>query len=46
MLNLYAEGALLLDELVTRTYSMEQADQAFADMLAGRNAKGVILFDQ
>lgn len=39
----YASGELLLDELVTRTYELLDLEQAFADMLAGRNAKGVLL---
>ncbi len=41
----YQRGALKLDELVTRTYPLEKLGQALADMLAGRNAKGVIVFD-
>ncbi|NJB83434.1 Zn-dependent alcohol dehydrogenase [Wenyingzhuangia aestuarii] len=45
LLNLYQKGDLLLDEMVTTTYKFEDLEQAFADMLAGKNAKGVILFD-
>jgi Zn-dependent alcohol dehydrogenase len=41
---LYREGKLLLDELVTRTYELDDAASAFEDLLAGRNAKGVIVF--
>ena len=41
----YARGELLLDELVTRTYRLEELGAAFADMLAGRLAKGVITFE-
>ena len=41
----YQKGELYLDELVTRTYRLEQLDEALDDMLTGRNAKGVILFD-
>jgi S-(hydroxymethyl)glutathione dehydrogenase/alcohol dehydrogenase len=37
---------LLLDELITRTYSIDEIGSAFDDMLAGRNAKGVIVFDR
>lgn len=44
LLNLYRKGDLLLDELVTRTYALTELQQAFDDMLAGRNAKGVIVF--
>ncbi|MEM9830455.1 MAG: alcohol dehydrogenase catalytic domain-containing protein [Bacteroidota bacterium] len=42
---LYAKGELLLDELVTREYSLDQLQQALDDMLAGKNAKGVITFN-
>ncbi|AEE48520.1 Zn-dependent alcohol dehydrogenase [Haliscomenobacter hydrossis] len=41
---LYAKGDLLLDEMVTRTYPLEELAQAFADMHAGKNAKGVVVF--
>src|SRR5260370_1206575 len=40
----YQRGELKLDELVTRTYRLDELGQAFDDMLAGRNAKGVIVF--
>ncbi len=41
----YENGSLLLDEMVTREYPLQELDQAFADMLDGKNAKGVIVFD-
>jgi NDMA-dependent alcohol dehydrogenase len=44
MLQLYMAGKLKLDELITRRYSIDEAPQAFADMEAGRNARGVIVF--
>jgi Zn-dependent alcohol dehydrogenase len=31
--------------MVTRTYRIDEAEQAFADLAAGRNARGVILYD-
>jgi len=34
-----------LDELVTRTYTIDEAAEAFEDMKAGKNARGVIVFD-
>jgi Zn-dependent alcohol dehydrogenase len=40
----YQRGELLLDELVTRTYPLDQLPAAMDDMMTGRNAKGVILF--
>jgi S-(hydroxymethyl)glutathione dehydrogenase/alcohol dehydrogenase len=42
-LDLYKAGKLDLDRLVTRTYSLDDAPQAFADMQAGKNARGVIV---
>lgn len=45
LLGLYASGELKLDELVTHRYSVDEAPQAFADLEAGRNARGVIVFD-
>lgn len=41
----YTRRELLLDELVTRTYPLTQLAEAMDDMMAGRNAKGVIEFD-
>jgi S-(hydroxymethyl)glutathione dehydrogenase/alcohol dehydrogenase len=41
----YLSGALRLDDLVTRTYRLERAAEAMEDMMSGRNAKGVILFE-
>jgi Zn-dependent alcohol dehydrogenase len=40
----YGRGELLRDELVTRTYRLEELGAAMADMLEGRNAKGVVVF--
>jgi Zn-dependent alcohol dehydrogenase len=44
LLDLYKGGRLKLDELVTATYSIDQAAQAFDDLVAGVNARGVIVF--
>lgn len=44
LLSLYRRGKLKLDELVTRTYSIDEAPQAFEDLKSGRNARGVIVF--
>jgi NDMA-dependent alcohol dehydrogenase len=43
LLTLYREGRLKLDELVTRTYRLEEVNQAFADM-AGSLGRGLITF--
>jgi S-(hydroxymethyl)glutathione dehydrogenase/alcohol dehydrogenase len=45
LLDLYSAGRLPLERLITRSYRLDDLDQAFADMRAGRNAKGVLLFD-
>ncbi|MGD9990781.1 NDMA-dependent alcohol dehydrogenase [Pseudonocardia sp.] len=42
---LYRSGQLMLDELVTRTYALDDINQAFADMQEGRNLRGVIMYD-
>ncbi|MCY4404126.1 MAG: Zn-dependent alcohol dehydrogenase [Candidatus Poribacteria bacterium] len=45
LLNLYTEGKLKLDELITKHYRLDQINEAFADMEAGENARGVITFN-
>lgn len=45
LLRLYDSGDLKLDELVSRTYSLDQVNEAYADLVAGRNIRGVILHD-
>ena len=44
LLKLYGAGKLKLDELITRTYTLDQVNEAYADMLAGKNIRGVIEF--
>ena len=44
LLALYRAKRLKLDELITRTYAIDEAPQAFADLASGRNARGVIVF--
>jgi len=44
LLDLYVDGHLRLDELVTRRYSLDQINDAYADMHAGVNIRGVIDF--
>ena len=44
LIDMYRTGTLKLDELITRTYRIDQAPQAFDDLVAGRNARGVIVF--
>jgi S-(hydroxymethyl)glutathione dehydrogenase / alcohol dehydrogenase len=43
LMSLYQKGALFLDELITRTYRLDELPQAFDDMIHGRNTKGVLV---
>ncbi|MGC0364557.1 NDMA-dependent alcohol dehydrogenase [Rhodococcus sp. 27YEA15] len=46
LLDHYRSGALKLDELVTNTYSLEQINEGYADMLAGKNLRGMIVYTE
>jgi NDMA-dependent alcohol dehydrogenase len=45
LLGLYRTGALKLRELVTRTYRLDEIDQGYADLAAGLNLRGVVVFE-
>ncbi|GAA3397897.1 NDMA-dependent alcohol dehydrogenase [Cryptosporangium minutisporangium] len=45
LLRMYRAGQLKLDELITREYTLDQVAQAYEDMHAGRNIRGVVVFD-
>jgi len=45
LLALYKAGQLKLDELITRTYRLDQINQGYQDMLDGVNIRGIIAFD-
>ena len=45
LLSMYQAGQLKLKELVTRTYRLDQINEGYADMHAGRNIRGVISFE-
>ncbi|HTE00833.1 MAG TPA: Zn-dependent alcohol dehydrogenase [Mucilaginibacter sp.] len=45
IIELYQDGQIRLEEMITRTYPLNELNKAFDDLLAGRNAKGVIIFD-
>jgi NDMA-dependent alcohol dehydrogenase len=44
LIALYKSGRLKIDELITRTYSIDEAPQALLDLEQGKNARGVIVF--
>jgi len=44
LLDLYAAGKLKLERLITRRYQLEEINQAYADLLSGALARGIIVF--
>jgi S-(hydroxymethyl)glutathione dehydrogenase/alcohol dehydrogenase len=42
LLRLYDEGQLKLNELITSRYRLDQVNEGYSDMLAGKNIRGVI----
>jgi Zn-dependent alcohol dehydrogenase len=44
LLDLYRNGLLKLDELITRRYRLDEVNQGYDDLLAGLNIRGVIDF--
>lgn len=45
LIDLYQKKQLPLDAMITRTYPLTSLDQAFEDMQAGINCKGVLVFE-
>jgi NDMA-dependent alcohol dehydrogenase len=45
LLDLYRSGELKLDEIITSRYALEQVNEGYRDMLAGKNIRGVILHE-
>ena len=43
-IELYRAGKLKLDELVTRRYQLDEINEAYANMLTGEVARGIIVF--
>jgi len=44
LIGLYRRGELKLDELITETYTIDEAPRAFTDLAGGRQGRGVIVF--
>jgi S-(hydroxymethyl)glutathione dehydrogenase/alcohol dehydrogenase len=44
MVDLYLAGKLKIDELITRRYGIDEANEAFRALAAGENARGLIVF--
>ncbi|MFM8794884.1 MAG: NDMA-dependent alcohol dehydrogenase [Acidimicrobiales bacterium] len=45
LLELYTQGQLDLDGLVTRTYPLEGINEGYADMNSGKNIRGVLVYE-
>jgi S-(hydroxymethyl)glutathione dehydrogenase/alcohol dehydrogenase len=43
LIGLYQAGKLMIDELVTRRYSIDEVEQAFDDLAAGALARGLVI---
>ena len=41
----YERGNLKLNELITRNYTLDQVNDGYADMLGGKNIRGVVLYE-
>jgi len=44
LLRLHHEGKLIIDELVTREYSIDEVNQGYLDLEEGKNVRGVVRF--
>ena len=45
ILYLYKNGQLKLEELIIKTYTLDQINQGYRDMMDGKNIRGVIQFE-
>ena len=44
LLAMYQAGALKLDELITKTYPLEQINEGYQDMRDGKNIRGMVVY--
>ena len=45
LIDLYRSGQLRLDEMVSKTYALDEINEAFAALERGENARGVIAYE-
>lgn len=45
ILGLYQSGDLKLDEIITRTYTIDEVNEGYDDLLAGKNVRGVVVHE-
>ncbi len=44
LLYMYKKGQIKLDELITNTYSLNEINRGYDDLLAGKNIRGIVKF--
>jgi len=45
ILGLYQSGDIKLDEIITRTYRLEEVNEGYEDLLNGKNVRGIIVHE-
>jgi Zn-dependent alcohol dehydrogenase len=45
LLSMYRAGQLKLDELITKTYTLDEINEGYQDMRDNKNVRGMIVFD-
>jgi alcohol dehydrogenase (nicotinoprotein) len=45
ILGLYQAGDIKLDEIITRTYTLDQINEGYEDLLAGKNIRGIVVHE-
>jgi S-(hydroxymethyl)glutathione dehydrogenase/alcohol dehydrogenase len=45
LLGMYQAGKLKLDELITKRYTLDQVNEGYDDLLAGKNIRGVMIHE-
>jgi Zn-dependent alcohol dehydrogenase len=45
ILGLYQSGDIKLDEIITRTYRLDQVNEGYDDLLNGKNIRGIIVLE-
>jgi S-(hydroxymethyl)glutathione dehydrogenase/alcohol dehydrogenase len=45
LLRLHHEGRLIIDDLITREYTIDEVNQGYLDLEDGKNVRGVVRFD-
>ena len=43
ILGLYQAGDIKLDEIITRTYTLDEVHEGYDDLLAGKNVRGIVV---